>query len=198
MKIVLATSNRGKISEIKDILDFSSVEWVTVEDQPEWPEVVEDGQTFLENAPLKAGALSQFFGEPALADDSGLEVEALENRPGIKSARFAGPKATDEENITKLLDDLNKATLRGERSRVARFLSVVVLYWPGGRTISAVGQCQGTIAIAPRGTFGFGYDPIFIPNGYGRTMAELSPAEKNKLSHRGSALRELHQHFKNN
>lgn len=198
MKIVLATSNRGKISEIKDILDFSSVEWVTIEDQPEWPEVVEDGQTFLENATLKAGALSQFFGEPALADDSGLEVEALENRPGIKSARFAGPKATDEENITKLLDDLIKASLRDERSRVARFLSVVVLYWPGGRTISAVGQCQGIIATEPRGAFGFGYDPIFIPSGYGRTMAELSPAEKNKLSHRGSALRELRQHFKNN
>lgn len=198
MKIVLATSNRGKISEIKDILDFSSVEWVTIEDQPEWPEVVEDGQTFLENATLKARALAQFFCEPALADDSGLEVEVLENRPGIKSARFAGPKATDEENITKLLDDLNKASLRGERSRVARFLSVVVLYWPDGRTISAVGQCQGTIATSPRGTFGFGYDPIFIPNGYGRTMAELSPAEKNKLSHRGSALRELRQHFENN
>lgn len=188
MKVVLATKNAGKIAEIKAILDVPGIEWLTYQGQADWPDVIEDGSTFLANATLKATALADHFDTPAMADDSGLEVEALGGRPGIHSARFAGPDAADADNVAKLLLDLRDVP---EGKRGAQFSSVVVLAMPGGRTVSATGVCPGTIAAAARGEGGFGYDPVFLPLGYEKTMAELTAAEKNSLSHRGRALRRL-------
>jgi XTP/dITP diphosphohydrolase len=194
MKIVLATANRGKIAEIKNILDMPGVTWLTQEAFGDWPDIVEDGPTFQANAEIKARAVAQKFDLPALADDSGLEVDALGGRPGVRSARYAGPNASDADNVAKLLDELAD-TPAGERT--ARFVAVVVVAWPDGRTESAAGFCRGTIAAAPRGEGGFGYDPVFVPEGMDRTMAELAPSEKNEISHRGRALRllrdELHR-----
>lgn len=188
MRVVLATKNAGKIAEIKAILDLPGVVWLTYEDQPEWPEVIENGSTFLANATIKAKTLADHFNLPALADDSGLEVEALDGRPGIHSARFAGLGAVDADNVAKLLFELRDAP---EGNRGAQFASVVVLAMPGGRTVSATGACPGNITTAARGEGGFGYDPVFMPLGYEKTMAELTAAEKNSLSHRGRALRRL-------
>ena len=188
MRVVLATRNAGKIAEIKAILDVRGITWLTYQDQPDWPDVIEDGSTFLANATLKATALADHFNLPALADDSGLEVDALGGRPGIHSARFAGPDATDADNVAKLLLELRDVPAG---SRGAQFSSVVVLAAPGGATISATGACRGSITTAARGEGGFGYDPVFLPLGYEKTMAELSAAEKNSLSHRGRALRRL-------
>ena len=188
MKIVLASANPGKIAEIKAILDLPRIEWLTYNEWPEWPAVTEDGLTFLDNAVAKARTLADFFDLPALADDSGLEVEALGGRPGVGSARFAGAQAADADNVDKLLRELAAADTR---NRKARFVAVVVLAWPDGRVIAATGVCTGEITAAPRGDRGFGYDPVFVPEGRSQTMAELTPAEKNSLSHRGRALREL-------
>jgi len=188
MTVVLATKNAGKIAEIKAVLDIPGVAWLTCEGQPDWPEVVEDGPTFLANATLKARALADFFDRPALADDSGLEVEALDGRPGINSARFAGPAGIDDDNISKLLYALRDVPAE---KRSAQFVAVVVLAMPDGRVISATGACRGAINTARRGARGFGYDPVFLPLGYEKTMAELTAEEKNSLSHRGRALRRL-------
>lgn len=186
MKIVLATKNPGKIAEIKAIFGLPGIEWLTYDKGAAWPEVDEDALTFEGNAVKKARALADFFDLPALADDSGLQVEALDDRPGVCSARFAGPAATDGENVLKLLEELD-----GKTDRAAAFKSAVVMAWPDGRLVSATGSCPGSIASEPKGAGGFGYDPVFIPDGYDRTMAELDPAEKNRLSHRGRALRSI-------
>jgi XTP/dITP diphosphohydrolase len=188
MRIVLATAGRGKIAEIKNILDMPGVSWLTQEAFDDWPEIVENGPTFQANAEIKARAVAERFDLPALADDSGLEVDALGGRPGVRSARYAGPDASDTDNVAKLLDELDGAPA-GQRG--ARFVAVVVLAWPDGRIQTATGACPGTIATEPRGEGGFGYDPVFIPEGIERTMAELSPSEKNAISHRGRALRVL-------
>lgn len=196
MKIVLATRNFGKIKEIKKIMDRPGLDWQAFDDKQVWPQVDETGQTFLENATLKAETLSRFFELPALADDSGLEVDALDGRPGIQSARFAGESATDALNVTKLLSELEKTSDNVDVLRTARFVAVVVLIWPDGRSLSAKGECRGSIARAPRGNNGFGYDPVFVPDGYDKTMAQMSPEEKNRLSHRGRALAELNKQLK--
>jgi len=186
MKIVLATKNPGKIAEIKAIFALPGIEWLTHDEEAAWPHVDEDAPTFEGNAVKKARALADFFGLPALADDSGLEVEALGGAPGIYSARFAGPHCVDADNVAKLLRELT-----GKTERAAAFKAAVVMAWPDGRLVSATGSCPGSIASEPKGAGGFGYDPVFIPDGYDRTMAELDPAEKNRLSHRGRALRSL-------
>ncbi|HEB13010.1 MAG TPA: XTP/dITP diphosphatase [Actinobacteria bacterium] len=196
MKIVLATRNFGKIREIKEIIDRPGIDWQVFDDQAVWPQVDETGQTFLDNATLKAETLSRFFMLPALADDSGLEVDALGGRPGVQSARFAGESATDAANVAKLLSELEKISKNDDFSRAARFVAAVVFVWPDGRSLSAKGECRGSITRAPSGNNGFGYDPIFIPNGYDKTMAQMSPEEKNKLSHRGRALVELNRQLK--
>ncbi len=193
MKILLATRNFGKIKEIKKIMDRPGLDWQTFDDQQVWPQVDETGRTYLDNATLKAETLSRFFELPALADDSGLEVDALGGRPGIQSARFAGESATDQANVLKLLSELEKTSQNVDAARVARFVAVVVLVWPDGRSLSAKGECRGSIAWAPRGNRGFGYDPIFVPDGYDKTMAQMSPDEKNSLSHRGRALAKLNR-----
>ena len=153
------------------------------------PRVVEDGATYRDNARKKADAIARHCNTWALADDSGIEIDALGGRPGIFSARFAGPSATDEENNRKLLEELRGVP---EERRTARYRAVIVLASPDGLLASTEGTCEGRIGMSPRGTGGFGYDPLFLPDGHGgRTMAELGMEIKNRISHRAKALNNL-------
>lgn len=187
-RIVVATRNQGKLREIREALSGLPVELVAADEIPGAPEVIEDGETFFDNAAKKALALALHSGLPALADDSGLEVDALGGAPGVYSARYAGEKATDADNIAKLLAELNG---RPGASRAARFVAVILLALPDGRILSARGECAGEIAHAPAGSGGFGYDPVFYHPRFGRTFAEISSAEKLSVSHRGAALQLL-------
>jgi XTP/dITP diphosphohydrolase len=189
-RVIVASTNHGKLAEIRAALDFESFEFVTAADLGLEPlEVEETGDTFAENALLKAHAYVDAFGLAALADDSGLEVDALLGAPGVISARYSGEGATDERNNEKMLGALSDVP---ERDRTARFRSVIALVYPNGTSLMADGSCEGSIGLAPRGSGGFGYDPLFLPEATpGRTMAELEMAEKNAISHRGSALRAL-------
>lgn len=154
---------------------------------PSVPEVAETADSLEGNARLKAGAFARAFGMLAVADDTGLEVDELGGAPGVRSARYAGERATYEQNVAKLLGELRGAARRG-----ARFATVAVARWPNGREIAVRGEVEGEIAAAPRGTGGFGYDPVFVPvEGDGRTFAEMAPSEKHSLSHRGRAFRAL-------
>jgi len=186
--VVLATQNRDKIREIKDILAGVEVPFLTFEDFAGWPDVEEEGATFKENALIKARAVAAFAGMRALADDSGLQVDYLEGEPGIHSARYAGPNGDYGANNRKLL-----AALEGvpREQRRARFVCWAALVSPKGAEHTAEGVIDGTILEQPRGPGGFGYDPVFVPEGMDRTMAELSEAEKNAMSHRTRALRKL-------
>jgi len=188
MKIILATTNKGKTAEIRRLLAACGVEIVSLADLPsiEFPE--ETGRTFLDNAVAKARFVSERFGAPALADDSGLEVDALEGSPGVRSARYAGDGATDEANYTKLLAEM-KTVPQGARS--ARFRCAIALVMPDGAVMTFEGALEGEIAPVPGGTNGFGYDPVFFIPDKGCTAAELSPDEKNAISHRGRALAKL-------
>ncbi len=186
MRLLLGTRNRGKIVEIKRLFhDLPKVELLTWEEVHFSP-VEETGESFLENALLKARRISAETGLPVLAEDAGLEVEALGGRPGVRSARFAGEEATDRENIQKLLTELS-----GVENRRARFRAVAVVRFPEGKELIAEGELRGTIAAAPRGHTGFGYDPVFIPEGFNKTLAELGLEVKNRISHRAQALRRL-------
>ncbi len=184
-KLVLATRNAGKVRELRDLLAGLPVTLYTVADFPGAPAVDEDAPTLEGNALKKARALHAHTGLPALADDTGLEVTALGGRPGVHSARFAGPDASDADNRARLLEALAGAT-----DRSARFRTVVALVTADGKH-TFEGICTGRIVAAERGTGGFGYDALFVPDGETRTFAELSPAEKNALSHRGQALRRV-------
>lgn len=188
--MILATRNRGKIREIQALLSDLGLEVCSLDDVPQMPEVVEDGTTFFANALKKASAVALATGELALADDSGLEVDALGGAPGIYSARYAGPDADDLKNNARLLEDLARVP-EGERS--ARFRCVLVVYCPSGHWMSAEGTCEGTIAKAAFGSRGFGYDPIFYLPAFGRTMAEVGPEIKNRISHRAQALARLRE-----
>jgi XTP/dITP diphosphohydrolase len=189
MRFVLATANPGKAQEITQILDAADVAVEIVPRPPSVPDVDETGSTFEDNARLKARAVRDATAEAAIADDTGLEVEALGGAPGVRTARFAGPTASDADNVALLLERL--AALPLERRR-ARFVTVAVASFPDGRELAAIGTADGTIASEPRGTGGFGYDPVFIPDdGDGRTFAELTPADKHTRSHRGAAFRTL-------
>ena len=182
-RFVLATANPDKAVEIGAILG----EGVELVPRPaSVPEVEETGETLEENARLKARALVDATGMPALADDTGLEVDALGGRPGVHSSRFAGEGATYADNVAKLLEELQGV---GERS--ARFRTVAVALWPDGREVVAEGRVEGRIADAGRGDNGFGYDPLFVPEGETRSFAEMGAVEKNALSHRGRAFRAL-------
>ncbi len=186
VRLVLATANPDKAAEIAAILG-PSVELVPRPDHV--PDVVEDADTLLGNARLKAVALAMATGEPAVADDTGLEVDALGGAPGVRSARFAGEDATYADNVARLLAELDGV---GAAGRTARFRTVALVRWPDGREVHAEGVVEGSIVAAPTGSGGFGYDPVFAPEGGdGRTFAELSPAEKHALSHRGHAFRSL-------
>jgi XTP/dITP diphosphohydrolase len=183
-RLVIASRNPGKIREILAIGGDWPVEWLSDED---WPEVEETGLTYLDNALLKARAVAEATGLPALADDSGLEVDALGGKPGPRSARYAGETATDGENLAALLDALRET----RPPRTARYRAVAAIAWPGGEAEWAEGVCEGTLRLEPAGTGGFGYDPVFQPEGFEVTMAELPPETKDRLSHRGRALRAL-------
>jgi XTP/dITP diphosphohydrolase len=186
MKLVCATANPHKVVEIEAILG-SAVELLPR--PPDVPDVVEDGDTLLDNARLKARALCAATGMPAVADDTGLEVDALDGAPGVYSARFAGDDATYADNVAKLGREL---AARPGAARSARFRSVALVAYPDGREVAAEGVVEGTIAEAPRGEGGFGYDPVFVPaDGDGRTFAEMDDDQKNAISHRGRAFRAL-------
>ncbi len=182
--LVLATNNKNKIEEIKTLLKGLPLEILTLHDIPNVPPLVEDAMTFHENALSKARIVHRHSKLPALADDSGIEVFYLNMRPGVRSARYAGEKATDVQNYEKLL-----AEMRGvaPRRRRAQFRSVLALVGNGYEDL-AEGVCPGTLAEAPRGTNGFGYDPIFVPDGHGKTFGELDDRIKNEISHRARSL----------
>jgi XTP/dITP diphosphohydrolase len=189
-RVVVASANAGKLTEIASALDIPGYEFVTAASLGAAPlDVAETGETFTDNAYLKAEAYRKHFGLAALADDSGLVVDALGGRPGVRSSRYAGEKATDNDNTRRLLEELDGF---GPEMRAARFQCVVVFVDEQGEPVSACGTCEGQIGFSPRGSGGFGYDPVFLPEeAAGATMAELSLIEKNAISHRGKALRAL-------
>ncbi|WP_029897260.1 XTP/dITP diphosphatase [Desulfohalovibrio reitneri] len=184
-RIVLATRNKGKISELRDLLSGSRIEVLSLDDFPGAPEVAEDGETFEENALKKAREMSAYTGLAAVADDSGLEVDALGGAPGVHSARYAGEQGDDEANNAKLLRELSGVP---EQERAARFVCVMAAAAPNGAEALARGEWEGRIAFQPQGEGGFGYDPLFIDPELGKASAELAPGEKNARSHRGRAL----------
>jgi XTP/dITP diphosphohydrolase len=195
MKLLIATRNRGKVAELKALLGMGlqkNVEVVTLADLPSVGEPREEGKTFRENAKLKAFFYAQALKVLCVADDSGLSVEALQGRPGVMSARYAGPKATDEENIALLQDDLKPYP----KPWKAAFVCSAVAALPGRVIAEAEGRINGEIINIPRGGEGFGYDPVFRVEGTASTMAELSVEEKNKISHRGKAMRTLMEELK--
>ncbi len=185
-KLVIATRNDHKVREIQRIF-AGSVEWVTFRDAS-WPDVEETEDTYQANALLKAHEVAAATGLPALADDSGIEVDALGGAPGVRSARFAGDDATDQDNLQLLLERLRGVP---PAERTARYRCVAVCAFPEGEEVTAEGTCEGTLSLEPRGRGGFGYDPAFVPLGETRTMAELTPEEKDAISHRGTAFRKL-------
>jgi len=193
MEIVLATRNRKKVEEIQRITGGTGIKILTMDDFPGCPEVEEDGETFEENAVKKAVAVAKYTGKTALADDSGLEVDALGGEPGTRSARYSGEGADDERNIGKLLYAM-RAFHEGERG--GRFVCCIALASPDGEVRTFFGYAEGAIGNAPKGSYGFGYDPVFHPRGSLRTFAEMSNKEKDALSHRGKALQELKKHLK--
>ncbi len=182
---VLATANPHKAVEMRDVLEPLGVELL---DRPtEVPDVEETGETLEENALLKARALVAATGHAAIADDTGLFVDALDGRPGVRSARYAGETASYDDNVTKLLGEME-----GVETRTARFITVIAVAYPDGVTVCVEGVLEGTIARTRAGDQGFGYDPVFIPSDAGgKTLAELTPQEKNATSHRARALRAL-------
>ena len=190
-ELVVATRNRGKLQEIRSILN-GAVETVhCADDFPDFPETIEDGSTFRENALKKAREAMQFTGLPALADDSGLVVDALDGLPGVYSARFAGEGAGDAANNLRLLEELNGIPTS---RRQAAFICVLAFVTPAGAELIFSGRVGGTILASERGEGGFGYDPLFLVDGFDRTMAELTLQEKNSISHRGQAMR-LYREF---
>lgn len=195
MKIVVAaTRSEHKIREIAEILRDLSIDIRPLSAFPGAPAVVEDGVTYLDNARKKAVVAARFTRHWALADDSGIEIDALGGRPGIHSARYAGPDATDQVNNNKLLEELRGVP---PERRTARYRAVIVVASPDGVEIRAEGICEGAIANAPAGSSGFGYDPLFLVHGYGgKTMAELGMEIKNRISHRARALEKLRAELK--
>ena len=193
LRVVLATANPDKAAEIAAVMAQTAVDQLVLVPRPDWvAEVDETGTTLEDNARLKALALLEATGQPAMADDTGLEVDALGGAPGVYSSRYSGPHATYEANVAKLLADLEATGADAPSARAARFRTVAMVCFPGGREVVAHGVVEGIIAAEPRGTGGFGYDPVFVPEGGdGRTFAEMEPAEKNAVSHRGRAFRAL-------
>lgn len=185
MDLLIATHNPHKLDEILAIVARPGLRLLSMRDFPGLPEVVEDGATLEANACKKAATLARVTGQWALADDTGLEVAALGGAPGVYSARYAGEDVDYAANNAKLL-----AALRGVAARDACFRSVIALANPAGVCHTVEGRCAGRIVEAPRGVHGFGYDPVFAPDGLDRTFAELTPAEKNQRSHRAQALRQ--------
>lgn len=193
MEIVLATRNKKKIEEIKRILYDLPVTILSLEDFQGCPEIHENGVSFEENAIKKALAIAQYVQKPALADDSGLEVYALNKAPGVLSARYAGEEANDRKNIEKLLYEMR--FFEGEK-RKARFVCCIAIVFPNENIHTFYGYTEGMIGKEPKGNRGFGYDPVFYPEGSERTFAEMSDEEKDEISHRGRALEEFRKYIK--
>ncbi len=185
-KLLIATRNPGKVAEYAEILSDLGYRLVSLKDVGITSEVAETGNTYAENALLKARRYATASGLITLADDSGLEVDALAGAPGVYSARYAGPEASDEERYRKLLAQLEGVP---DSQRTARFRCVIAIVWPDGREVVVEGTCEGCIAHQPRGNYGFGYDPIFYLPKLGKTMAEIPPKVKNQISHRAQAAR---------
>ena len=192
MTLVLASKNQGKIREIETSLVIPALTYRSLNDFSDLPEVIEDGSSFLENALKKARTISESLHLPVLADDSGLAVDALQGAPGIYSARFAGERATDQENMEKLLFLLDEVP---ETKRTARFVCVLVLYLPSGEWFQAEGTCEGRIALVQEGDQGFGYDPVFYLPDFQKTMAQIPLETKNRISHRARALEKMRPHL---
>lgn len=188
MELVCASANPDKVAEIAAILAGVGVELLARPSSV--ADVEEDADSLVGNARLKACAIAEATGKPALADDTGLEVDALDGAPGVRSARYAGEHATYDDNVSLLLEQLEARGALDPAARSARFRTVVMVRWPDGRELVVEGVCEGTISSRRQGTNGFGYDPIFTPlEADGRTFAELSADEKHAISHRGRALR---------
>ena len=186
MKIIFASKNEGKVREVSHILSDLKIEILSLNDIDNSPEIIENGETFLENANLKADTVYRKYKIPALADDSGLVVEQLNGKPGIFSARYAGENTTDERNNSKLINELKNFP----EPHKAKFVCSAV-YFDGENFLSGYGEVRGKIIDKPRGVNGFGYDPLFVADGYTKTMAELDVEVKNKISHRAIAFNEL-------
>jgi len=187
-EIVLGTRNHGKIAEFRSLFRGMPTRLLSFYDLPEMPAVQENGRTFQENAEKKARTIARKTRRVAVSDDSGLEVDALGGEPGVFSARFSGENATDRENTRRVLRLMESVPWE---ARDARFVCVICIADPRGNTSCATGVCQGRISFEMRGTHGFGYDPIFIPEGYTLTMAELGPEVKNRISHRALAMQQF-------
>ncbi len=186
--LIIATGNPGKVLEIEDLLNGFPIQIKSLADFGPIPEVEEDGETFEENAYKKASFAAKILGMPALADDSGLMVDALGGEPGVRSARYAGPHATDQQRVAKLLK-----AMQGQTNRKAAFECVISIAVPSGPALTYEARCEGLIAEAPAGKKGFGYDPIFFYPPLNKTFGQMSLAEKRDVSHRGKALSELRQ-----
>jgi XTP/dITP diphosphohydrolase len=188
--LVLATRNPDKCAELAALLGDLGIKIRTLADFPDAPEVVEDGDTCRANAVKKAIAIARHTGLPAVADDTGLEVEALDGRPGVHAARYAGERATYEDNWRKLIRELDGVP---RQRRGARFITAAAVAMPSGNVEVAEGILEGVIAEAPAGTQGFGYDPIFVVPQLGKTLAQLAPGEKNRISHRARAFSKVRE-----
>ena len=183
LEILIATNNLGKVKEIKDILDIPEIKILTMKDFPHIPKIEEDGKTYQENAFKKASKISEYTGKICLADDSGLEIDYLKEKPGIYSSRWGN---SDEERINKVLKLLENVP---KNKRSAKFVCVAVLVFPDGKIYMVKEECKGSITFNPKGEHGFGYDPIFLVPEYDKTFAELGDKIKNQISHRGKAMR---------
>lgn len=190
-RLLVASKNQKKVNELKEILKKDGIDVISSNDIGGLPDVEETGTTFEENASLKATEIAKLTHNYVFADDSGLEVEALNNAPGIYSARYAGPNATDQDRIDKLLGELKKYD-----NKKARFVCVIAISDNEGNVKTFRGEVYGKIIDNPRGSSGFGYDPVFVPDGYDKTFAELPSEIKNKISHRGNALRKAYDELK--
>ena len=188
--LVIATRNKGKTKEIKALLKDFPVNIKNLDDFGPIPHSEEDGDSFDENAYKKASFAARILGLPALADDSGLIVEALDGAPGIHSARYAGENATDEQRYLKLLEDM-----KGKSNRKAAFECVISIAVPTGPALTYEARCEGLITTEPAGSNGFGYDPVFFYPPYNKTFAQITGKEKNRISHRGKAFAELKSEF---
>ncbi len=191
LELLIASKNSGKIKEIKDILKNTNIKILSLNDFYDLPEIKEDGQSFQENALKKAEFISKLTGKICLADDSGLAIEYLGGKPGILSARWG---KSDKERIQKVLNLLKGVP---KKRRKAKFICALALFFPEGKSYIIEGECMGIIATSPRGSNGFGYDPIFIVPEYNRTFAELGEEIKNKISHRAKALKQMKQILEN-
>lgn len=193
MRIILASNNRNKLQEMQSLLSDLGVELISQREAGCCFVAEETGSTFEENSWIKAAAVTRATGQIALADDSGLMVDALDGAPGVYSARFTGKhEDTDAQRCLFLLKKLE-----GVEDRRAKFVCCITCTFPDGDVLRSRGECPGVIALAPRGNGGFGYDPVFIPDGFDLTMAELSPGQKNEIAHRGRAIRLFKEELKN-